>query len=539
LNQAVGGRLRTLTSPFEACRADPTGPACQALFKAIRNPFYNSDHPELTQNLGYVGAWTSAVSPYAVAAESAADVKAAVDFARRKRLRLAIKGGGHSYQGTSNAADSLLIWTHPMREITLHDGFVAKGCAADPTPAVTLGAGCRWIDAYTAVTTKGGRYVQGGGCTTVGVAGFVQGGGFGSFSKGYGTGAGSLLEAEVVTADGQVRIANASTNPELFWALKGGAGGNFGVVTKLTVRTHTLPKLFGVVNFDVKAKSPGALRRLIAETMAFARDNLITPHWGEQIGFSQSRGMEVRILSQGLERAEVQAIWQPFVDRLKSRPDDYTVGAPLILAIPAQRFWDPTLMGALPGVLNRDERPGADPSAFWWTGDGGQSGSVLHAYASTWLSKDLLAPGSFDRLVQGLYAAASTWRIELHFNKGLAGAPPEAIARARDTAMNPAVLDAFALVILGAGQGPAYPGIAGHEPDLDDARSSAAQVKAAADILRGLQARPASYVSESDYFEERWSEAFWGDNYPRLLRAKAIYDPHNLFNTHHGPGSGV
>src|SRR6266567_8885374 len=100
------------------------------------------------------------------------------------------------------------------------------------------------MQAYDAVTTKAGRYVQGGGCTTVGVAGLVQSGGFGSFSKNYGTAAASLLEAEVVTADGKVRIANACTNSDLFWALKGGGGGSFAVVSKMTLRVHDLPDFF-------------------------------------------------------------------------------------------------------------------------------------------------------------------------------------------------------------------------------------------------------------------------------------------------------
>jgi FAD/FMN-containing dehydrogenase len=158
-----------------------------------------------------VDAWTSQPSVYAVAAGNAADVVAAVNFARNHRLRLVVKGGGHSYQGTSNAADSLLVWTRRMNDLTLHDAFVGHGGVGKqaPQPAVTVGAGAMWIDAYDAVTTRGGRYVQGGGCTTVGVAGLVQSGGFGSFSKNYGTAAAGLLEAQIVTADGVVRIANA------------------------------------------------------------------------------------------------------------------------------------------------------------------------------------------------------------------------------------------------------------------------------------------------------------------------------------------
>jgi FAD/FMN-containing dehydrogenase len=154
-----------------------------------------------------------------------------VNFARENDLRLVVKGGGHSYQGTSNAPDSLLIWARHMNDIAMHTAFVPQGCehVLQPQPAVTLGAGTIGMQAYNAVTTKAGKYIQGGGCTTVGLPGLIQGGGFGSHSKHYGTAAGNLLEAEVVTADGQIRIANASTNPHLFWALKGGGGGTYGV----------------------------------------------------------------------------------------------------------------------------------------------------------------------------------------------------------------------------------------------------------------------------------------------------------------------
>ena len=213
LNQAVGGRLVKVESPLAACADKPDTPACQELLRNLRNPFFIGDQPWATQSTGWADAWMSAPSVYAVAAKTAGDVAAAVDFAREHDLRLVVKGGGHSYLGTSNAPDSVLIWTRAMDEIVLHDGFVPQGCAAPPQPAVSVGAGAIWLHVYDAVTTKTGRYVQGGGCTTVGVAGLVQSGGFGSFSKNYGTAAASLLEAEVVTADGAVRIANACSNP--------------------------------------------------------------------------------------------------------------------------------------------------------------------------------------------------------------------------------------------------------------------------------------------------------------------------------------
>ena len=163
-----------------------------------------------------------------------------------------------------------------MRDIQMHDAFVPQGCEGHlaPTPAVSLGAGCRWVEAYDAVTTKAGRYVQGGGCTSVGVAGLVQGGGFGSFSKRYGTGASNLLEAEIVTADGVVRMANPRSNPDLFWAIRGGGGGSFGVVTRLTLETHEAPKIGGGFEVTIKANSDESFRRLIAAFVELYADGL-------------------------------------------------------------------------------------------------------------------------------------------------------------------------------------------------------------------------------------------------------------------------
>jgi hypothetical protein len=184
LKGQVGGRLQRLAAPFAGCTT-PAAAACTDAVASLGNPFAVGDQPALTQTSGWAGAWTSQPSAYAVVASSTADVVAAVNFARTHNLRLVVKGGGHSYQGTSNASDSLLVWTRQMKDIQLHDAFVGQGCKT-AQPAVSIGAGAMWIDAYDAVTTKAGRYVQGGGCTTVGVAGLVQSGGFSNFSKSYG-----------------------------------------------------------------------------------------------------------------------------------------------------------------------------------------------------------------------------------------------------------------------------------------------------------------------------------------------------------------
>jgi FAD/FMN-containing dehydrogenase len=140
-------------------------------------------------------------------------------------------------------------------------------------------------------------------------------------------------------------------------------------------------------------------------------------------------------------------------------------------------------------------------------------------------------------LVDALFAASRHWRFALHFNKGLAGAPAETVAAARDTATNPAAAEAFALAISAAEEAPAFAGIAGHEPNLAKARDDAKKVSAAMGELRKLVPRHGSYVSESDYFEADWQGAFWGANYARLRAVKDSVDPDGLFFVHHGVGS--
>ena len=133
LRGRIGSRLIPIQSPLVAA-AKSGGVGADALFAALKNPYYLGDEPALTQTLGWTDAWTSQPSLMAVAAESAADIAAAVDVARKHGLRLVVKGGGHSYFGNSNAADSLLVWTRRMDKVELHDSFVAAGAPAGTAP---------------------------------------------------------------------------------------------------------------------------------------------------------------------------------------------------------------------------------------------------------------------------------------------------------------------------------------------------------------------------------------------------------------------
>jgi len=215
-------------------------------------------------------------------------------------------------------------------------------------------------------------------------------------------------------------------------------------------------------------------------------------------------------------------------------PGEYTVAEKLGAAAEEARGW-----WRLEGndYLVPDPRGGAPKFHAWWRGDQAQVGAFLHGYDSLWLSATLLEIGQRSRLSEALFAASRHKKVALHFNKGLAGAPGSAITAARGTATNPAVCDAFALAIIAGGEAPAYPGLKRQAMDLEEAHRDAHEIELASAELRKIVPSAGSYVSESNYFNATWQQAYWGENYSRLRAIKAKYDPAGLFFVHHGVGS--
>lgn len=165
---------------------------------------------------------------------SPADVAAAVRFARRHRLLLSIKGGGHHIAGTAIAERGLMLDLARMRDV-----------AVDTRARLaSVGAGCRLSD-VDAATQKHGLATVLGFVSDVGVAGLTLGGGLGYLTRRFGWTVDNLEAVEIVTADGEIRTVSRSENADLFWAVRGG-GGNFGVVTRFTYKLHEVgPTVYG------------------------------------------------------------------------------------------------------------------------------------------------------------------------------------------------------------------------------------------------------------------------------------------------------
>lgn len=160
---------------------------------------------------------------------SPADVAACLSFARRGGVAVHPRSGGHSYAGWSTGR-GLVVDVSRMDAVSYRDGLA------------TVGAGARLVKVYDRLA-RHGVSVPAGSCPTVGVAGLALGGGLGVVSRRYGLTCDALESLRVVTADGQVLTCDSTHHPDLFWACRGGGGGNVGVAVSFTFRTHRIGKV--------------------------------------------------------------------------------------------------------------------------------------------------------------------------------------------------------------------------------------------------------------------------------------------------------
>lgn len=157
-------------------------------------------------------------------------VQYALAKAREEKLKVAVKSGGHSFEGFSSNDGGMVINLSQMKQVEWIDSHT-----------VSIQPGCLLQEVQAALFPKK-RLLPAGSCGTVGIGGLTLGGGYGFFSRTYGLTCDSLLQLRMVAADG--RIVSTEEEPELLWACKGGGNGNFGVVTSLRFRVYDMPPLF-------------------------------------------------------------------------------------------------------------------------------------------------------------------------------------------------------------------------------------------------------------------------------------------------------
>jgi FAD/FMN-containing dehydrogenase len=406
----------------------------------------------------------------------AADVAAAVRFARARDLEIAVRGGGHNVAGTAVCDDGIVIDLSAMRAVSVD--------LAERTAHVQGGA--LWGD-VDHETQAYGLATTGGIVSHTGVGGVSLGGGIGWLMRKHGLTVDNLVETEVVTAEGDVIRASSNEHPDLFWALRGG-GGNFGVVSSFRFALHPVGPTVIAGPVFWAAEDTIDVMRFYREFVADAPDELMT------------------IIRLGtippLPVVDEDLHFRPAIAVASCYAGPVEDGARVVRAL--RRFGTP-LVDLVGPTRYVDHQSGIDDT-------------VPHGWHYYWKATNLmcLSDEVIDVMAEHASRARSprSYAAIFHMGGAVARVPRDASAYpARDVAHNMSI-DAVWLA------------------DQDDA-FGASEVEWARGFLHALQPHSAGvYVNflDSDDDASRVREAYGDDTYLRLAEIKAKYDPENVFH---------
>ncbi|KAK2751088.1 hypothetical protein FQN57_000163 [Myotisia sp. PD_48] len=455
------------------------------------------------------------ISLFSVLARSVKDIQETVKFATKHNLRLVIRNTGHDFLGRSSAPDSLQISTSFLNSINFHDDFTAQGAGRGTRghgAAVTVGAGVQFKDLYAAAGMQK-LSVVGGFASTVGVAGgYIQGGGHSMLGPWKGMAVDHALEFKVVTAKGLHVIANQYQNSDLFWALRGGGGGTFGVVTSVTLKAHPDAPLVAV-QFDMSRPSADEVFWACAEAI-----HAHMPSVSDEGGSGY-----FRIIPKMTPNSAVLTIRNYFIEHTDIAPIN-EIYSPLMAAL--ERLTNQTRLvtiSAEPSISGTYETVLPEVES---------TSGVNVALGSRLLSRSLLESDTGPRrLSRALSSLPPLRQAESILVSLVAGGAVAKNTRSK-TALHPAWDKALVHIVVTRLFGPNATDAA-----VDEFYKSLTQKDTAA--LRSLEpGSMGAYYNEADPNEKDFAENFWGaDNYERLKRVKSKWDPKDLFIVRKGVGS--
>lgn len=551
-NNTISGRLIKVTPWQDPCYASPNGykqPQCQSVRLNYFDGKTRASYPGATQtdnwsycstNKGLVGdcsltASTTGqldlspvtdhecklgrLSPYAVAIATNEDVTAALAFAKAKNIKVVIKNTGHEYLGRGTAPDSLMLWTHNLQSISYSPSFAGTG-----KTALVLGAGVNADDAYGAAA-QNGRTITLGAYASVGVAGgFAMGGGHGPLGPTYGLAVDNVLQYTVVTADGVVRTANAQSEPKLYWALRGGGGGTWGVVTETVYEVHPPTSVVSVVynitlNPLLSATAKQAAVTDLISKMAQYQTGWTKKRWAgyvfitlDQITFAQFNPTS--------DLLGATADMKDFVTYLTTNKNWLAVPISAFVLTPNFEVWRKVFFGI--GASNT-------PVAY-----AERLASRLIPYTAfvTTAQQQQLAKD----VVSALTTNANNAQIgsDVQYRPGdslqIYSTGPQPAAWGGPSGANTGVNTAWRSSLWEVVTNSAWT----NKMSQANRNLLAKQTSQAGDFLRKYGT--GTYFSESDVLEKNWQTAFFGDNYKQLVAVKKQYDVNNTFVVYKGIG---
>ncbi|KAF9922587.1 hypothetical protein BGZ67_010378, partial [Mortierella alpina] len=436
---------------------------------------------------------------YTVNATTTEQVQDTIKFAEKFNLRLVIKNTGHDLLGRSSGSSSLSLWVLYGKSIQFNDNFIPEGATKETrgSRVIILGSGVQWKDAYKAADAHGVLVV--GGAGTVGTSGgYCQGGGHSLLSPRYGLCADNVIQYKVVVADGSIKVANAFLNKDLFWALRGGGGGTFGVVVEAIYRTYPAMNSIQMASYQIYFSGAETRRKMIGSWTS-QQVNLSEAGWsGSTVINDNALTIEYFLPNSNLSFAKT--CLHPFLDFIESLEGVLVWGG--ISEVPS--FWSAFKLFDI---------------------------NSYHSIQNQIVGSRLIPRWYFEKtndveiLVSALITAQDAIRGEgntmAEFTMETVGKGAVASVPDVETSVHPA----WQHTLVSIGSFVTWQ----DDAPLKMQQALGRQLTSTMQILRDITPDSGTYFNEADFNEPSWQSNFFGSNYPRLKRIKDQIDPAGLF----------
>ncbi|KAJ7573870.1 hypothetical protein C8J56DRAFT_980674 [Mycena floridula] len=520
LNSSVDGKLIAARPPAAPCHiSDPlfNVKTCATVNASWTSIFFRANQPGATQDTYWENGNSSCyidfqldkpcqqglVPNIVLDAHSVSDVQKGVNFARKHHLRLRIKASGHDFIGRASGAGSFLIWTRNISSVALVPDFRATGAPAgiSAVKAIKTGPGDGWAAVYD-LANRSDVVVVGGTSQTVSSAGgYTMGGGHSILSRQHGLAADNVLQFTLVNAFGEILVANSYQNTDLFWSLRGGGGGTFGVVTEAVYITHPAYHDILAVTLSVSTANSSALASIL-QVLLDLQPSLDDNQWWLTTAVQQtSFFLQAALLTPPSDTNLTQLAHEAFASVILAA-QNFNNASPVFVVEEFPNFL--TLRNAF-----------FPPEA---------SGSPAV------LGSRLVPRHIFENATAtALLAQVATEPSAVIFNLLAGGAVAKILPNA--TSVNPGWRKALHLVIFASGWTSSTP--------LDVRDEIRQTVTAQTSLFEPFSEGLGAYLNEANRNDPDWPQSFWGENYPRLLEIKKAFDPLGVFECPKCVGSEI
>ncbi|OLN87816.1 putative FAD-linked oxidoreductase-like protein 1, partial [Colletotrichum chlorophyti] len=436
---------------------------------------------------------------YVVKATNVAQIQLAVNFARNLNLRLIVKNKGHDFNAKSSGAGALSIWTHALQNVQFLGADYSHRVSGFKGPAFKIGAGVPALGLYEAAD-KLGLNVVGGIARTVGIGGgYIAGGGHSPLMSQYGVAADQVLSMEVVLPNGQFVSVDEKNYPDLFFALRGGGGSTWGIVTSLVIRAYTKTPITTLTyNFKTGVN-------VSTETFWSGVDEVFArfPEYADAGMYSYWSIMCMSATDCSFSMAPQ---WANDMDTDKLT----AVSAPLFadlsaLGIPVADKKYTEFDGVLNTVINT-----------WSAESEVVGGWGFHTASRLFPRSNWEDPAKLAAQTKALRGSVEAAGMMLGYNIKAAVNP----SVNQTNAVNPAFRETLMHAMLGATWGP--------EATAEEIAAANRKLVELLQPWREASPGAGAYLNEADINEPDWQQAFYGSNYGYLYQLKQKYDPWGL-----------